>query len=275
MADVRIVTDSTAYIPRRMAESSLLTVVPLSYMIGGHVYQERYPGENGDFEDQVLHYGAGAKTLQPSVAAFAEAFNRLHSQGHEVVAVTLSSRLSGTYSSACVAARAADQGRISVVDSLTTVYGQYLLIEHALNMAKDGAGRMDIASELESMRPRIGTLFSVNKLDSLQRGGRLDTLRRSVSTMLNLRPIIAVRDGLLVGNGLTRGSEGMLRELSTRIPQEARRIGVMHLGAPELADSLQKLIQQRYTRSRVERWDIGPVIGIHLGTNAMGVTWLK
>ena len=123
---IAIVTDSTVCIPKNEAEAYGIRIVPNSYSAGGQTYRESYSDRNGDFERRIFSNPAAGKTSQASAAAFIPVFRELIRGGFEVLCVVLSSRLSGTYSSACIAAREVDAERIAVVDSLTTAGGLWL-----------------------------------------------------------------------------------------------------------------------------------------------------
>lgn len=273
MNKITVVTDSTAYLPRLRARALGVRVVPLSYTMGGTVLIEAFPGENGDYIRLLKEHGAIAKTAQASMSAFMSVFNELVREGEQVICLTISSRLSGTYSSACAAAKAVSPENIAVVDSLTTVYGLTLLVERAATLAREGEELLDIARDIESYRERIGTVFSVESLDALRRGGRLGIVRQSISTILNVRPLLLCRDGVIVSDGVVQGRSGLVRELCARVPEGAKKIGVMHISTPEIALRLQQQLRETHPDAPIVQWDVGPVIGIHLGISATGVSW--
>ncbi|MDP2892633.1 MAG: DegV family protein [Bacillota bacterium] len=272
---VKIVTDSTAYLPWHIAEMWGVMVVPLSYVMEGEMYADEFVENLPNCRIHTEKYQIVAKTSQPAVKSFISVFQRLRQEGHEIVAVTLSSRLSGTYSSACVAAKQVDEEHITVVDSLTTVYGMYLMVERAVKMAATGKGREEIARELCEMRSRIGAVLTVETLEPLRRGGRLNVVRQSLSTMLNLKPVLAIADGIIISKGLARGSKGALLDIAKMIPRDAKRIGVMHVAGRERMIELMAIIENIFPGIPIEPWEIGPVIGIHAGAGAVGVAWLK
>ena len=273
---IALVTDSTCYLPRSIASKLNVKIVPLSYSIFGQIFTESYSDENGNFAELVKRYGDEAKTSQAPLSAFMSMFNELVRDGFEVLTIVMSSRLSGTYSSALAAAKAVSPDKIMVVDSLTTAYNQYLLVEKAAELIKRGdMDLLSIAHEVEAMRESVGTVFSVGSLDALRRGGRLSIVRQSVGTVLNVRPILLLKDGALVADGVARGRLGLIREMISRIPREVKRICVSHINNPEIFSAIKEQIIEIYSGVEVEEWPVGPVIGIHIGISAIGIGWLK
>ena len=129
-------------------------------------------------------------TAQASITVFAETFAELVKQGFEVVCLVISSRLSGTYSCASIAAGNVDPEKISVVDSRSTAGGLALLVKYAADLARKGFPRQEIVKKIKAMREQSGIVFSVANMDALRRSGRIGALRQSVGTILNIRPIL-------------------------------------------------------------------------------------
>ncbi|HOV68912.1 MAG TPA: DegV family protein, partial [Clostridia bacterium] len=232
------------------------------------------PEENGPYNEIIEKYGATAKTSQAPMSAYLTVFNELIRAGYDILCIAMSSRLSGTYSSALAAARAVSHKRIKVVDSLTTVYGQYLLTEKAVELIRQGKRLLEVAQELELMRNKIGLVFSVDNIDALRRGGRLSIVRQSVSTILNVRPILLCKDGVIVADGNAKGKSALIRELLARIPKNAVKIGIMNMNTQDIADELYNRLKALHPKCLVEHWNLGPVIGIHLGPVAIGLGWI-
>lgn len=265
-----IVTDSTAYLTAREAHILGVRVVPIAYTAGGQTYLEGCGDRNGDFS-RLLAYGAS--TAQASVEAFVSTFEELLRRGFDVLCITVSSRLSGTYSSASRAARELASSRVEVVDSLTTGAGLYYLIKRARALADHEYTLAQTAIMVEDLRTTGGTAFSVESMDALRRSGRLGIVRQSVGTVLNLRPILRLKDGAIVSQGLARGRTERRRVLLEQIPAGAKEIAIQSVGESTEVAQLVETVQAAFPQAPVTARLAGPVLGIHLGRDALGVAW--
>jgi DegV family protein with EDD domain len=272
---IAIVTDSTICIPQSEAEALGIRVVPNGYGVNGHIYAESFSDQNGDFEKRIFAPGAQCGTSQARVTAFGHAFRELIRAGHDVLCIVLSSRLSGTYSSACIAAREVDGERIAVVDSLTTAGGLLLLAKRARALAARGFSLQEAAQAVTKLRERVGIAFSVDDMSALRRSGRLGLVPQSIGTVLNIRPILLCTHGTVVARGLARGAAGRVRELIDRVPADAKEIIVHHMGDPSSAESLRSGLKKSFPSLEVGLYRLGPVLGVHLGRGTLGVAWIS
>lgn len=271
---IAIVTDSTVCIKRREAEALGLSIVPNTYSVNGQVFSEGYSGENGDFEQRVLGAPGQHKTAQPSVFAFASAFEALIRAGFEVLCLVLSSRLSGGYSSATIAAREVSPHKIAVVDSLTTAGGLLLLAKRARALADEGFSLREVEKRLQKLCARTGLAFSVDDMAALRKSGRLGLVPLSIGTVLNLRPILLFSHGAVVARALARGSAERVRALVEAVPDGAEEIIVHHLGDTAPVQPLLAAVKKRFPARDIGLYPLGPVLGVHLGSNTLGVAWI-
>ncbi|MCE5236562.1 MAG: DegV family protein [Clostridiaceae bacterium] len=272
---IAIVTDSTIGIPKSEARALPIRIVPNSYGAGTEISYESYLDDNGDFERRIFSAHEGFKTSQATVSAFASAFSALIKGGAEVLCLTLSSRLSGAYSSACIAAREVDARKIAVVDSLTTAGGLYLLAKRARALIAQGLSLEQAAQTLKKLRESVGLVFSVDDMSALRRGGRLGLVPQSIGTVLNIRPILVCKHGAVVSHGFARGKADRIRKLVAHVPDGASEVLVHHMGEASEAEPLVKSIGQRFPGLRIARYRIGPVLAVHLGAGALGVAWIS
>lgn len=272
---IAIVTDSSAYLTRAEAESLSATIVPMTYSVdGGLMYTETYIDECGDYESVIAKNPTGVRTSQATQPSFQSAFEDLIAAGFDVLCITISSRLSGTYQNARMAAREVNGGRIEVVDSLSTSAGLSLLIGEAHALIESGRSLRQIATVLETMRESVRMYFSVDDMAALRRSGRLGSVRMSVSTILNVKPLLKFENGGIVSCGIARGRQEQLRALSRAV--ETHR-GERYIIASFLADGQAEDVAKRLrtTSESVELRKIGPVLGAHLGKGTVGVAWLE
>ena len=270
-----IVTDSTICIPRAEAEALGLHIVSNSYSINGQAYLEGFSDENGEFEQQIFADPENCKTSQAPVSGFIETFRDLIAQGMEVLCLVISSRLSGTFSSACIAAQEVDKQKIIVVDSLSTSGGLWLLAKRARMLAEKGLPLRQVAAALLQLRDKAGIVFSVNDMAALRRSGRLGVVPQSVGTVLNIRPILMCLRGAIVARGVARGNAERVRSLSSKVPSDAKEIVVHHMGERSSVQPLYESIRQRFPDAQIHVSKLGPVLSVHLGAGTVGVSWIS
>ena len=271
---IAIVTDSTAYLTRKECSILGVRVVPIAYTCCGQPYQESYCDRNGDYAP-VLD-GREAATAMPAPAAFAAVFEELLRQGFDVLCLTLSSRLSGSFSSAAIAARQSGRGRVRVVDSQTTAAGLWFLIRRARELANQNFTLDQTAMMLENMRSSIGIAFSVERMDSLRRSGRMGLVPQSASTILNQRPILGLRAGTVISLGKARGRTEQIAAMIDCVPATAKEIAVIAFsGGEERARQVVEELSRRFPDVPPVYREAGPVLGIHLGLGTIGVAWIS
>ena len=270
---IKIITDSTVYLKKQEADLLGVQVVPIPYTVGDLGYQETYSDRNGSFEG-LLRSNETFTTSQPNVEAFLSAFEEELSGGNEVLCMTISSRLSGTYSAAYMAARQTGSEKIAVFDSRLTAGGTYLLVCEARRLADEGEGLGSIVEQLARIREKITIAFSVDDMMPLQRSGRIGFVRMSVRTILNQKPILLCRDGAVVSDSMARGHAEILRKLAEKVPPEAKGAVVNYIENSRTASDLYHVIQQKYPDLPIKLQKMGPVLGIHLGLRVVAVSFL-
>lgn len=270
---ISIITDGTAGLPYREAAAMKVRVLPVLYTLGNRVYHESYLDAGS--QDKRMDFSRGDwMTTHTSVDDFRGAFRHLTREGNQVLCVLISSRLSGTYSSALNAAQTVAPERIAVVDSLNTAGGLALLVREASAMNAAGMAMADIKAALEQRRRDVGVVFSVNDMTALRRSGRLGVVRQSVGNMLNLRPILALEDGIVKSQGVARGTLQSIRALSSAIPDNAKAIILHHQGADNPPEPLLNAVRARFPDIDVIDRPVGPSLNIHLGPGFIGAAWI-
>lgn len=270
---IAIVTDSSAYMTRSEAKSLGVWVVPLTYTVNGHIYNETFVGENGDYQRLVFRSNYTCQTAHANISAFMSTFSELINNGFEVLCITISSRLSGTYSSASIAAREVNSDKITVVDSLSTAGGIYMLVEKARAMATSGMEVAQIAEQLQNLRSKISIAFSVDDMTPLRRSGRLGVVRQSVGTVLNLKPMLKCVDGAVVSDGVARGRYNQVNQMVEQISEDAKKIFVHYVKDSDTVSALYNEARHRFPNIEVRKRQLGPVLAIHLGLSTVGVVW--
>ncbi len=268
-----IATDSSACLTKRNAHDLGVIYVPMTYTLCGKTYTESFIGANGDFVP-LLEAEPNPHTSQPAIGRYFRTFKALRKAGFEVLCLTISSRLSGTFSNATACAHDLGDDGIRVVDTRTTAIGLAFLVREARRLIEAGATLDEAAGAIAAMRGRVKTVFSVSDMAPLRRSGRLGPVRQSVSAILNIRPLLTCRDGAVVACGITHGPNDQLRQLARAVPENALEVAVQYIAESESARDLAGMICDRRGGEVMMR-KLGPVLGIHLGLTVLGVMWFE
>lgn len=268
---IRIIVDSTCEAPDKLMAHPAVTMVPLYVLFGKEALKDRAQITQEQFWARLPSADPPPTTSQPTPADFLEPFQRFTEAGDEVIAITISAKLSGTYDSA-MQAKAGLPGRpIEVVDSLTASVGLGLMLREALAMLEGGAPFAEIVAKMKAMVPEIHLDFALDTLEYLQRGGRIGKAQAFVGTLLSFKPLLALVDGEVVPVGRARSRskviDAMLKHLgqavSARGPQV--KLGVTHAGVPEEAAEVARRLSEYFESPHVIIGSLGPVLGTHVG----------
>lgn len=271
MSKIKIVTDSTAYIDKPFAEKHQIEIVPLSVNFEGEVSNEGFPGEFKPFFDRLAKSSSFPTTSQPSVGAFKAVYDQALLEDNEIIVLTISSKLSGTYNSAVTAASLVNSSNISVIDSLSTAANLKVLVQEALRLIEQGKSRIEIVDELEKQKKNMGIRLTVGTLEYLKKGGRLSNTGALIGSLLNIKPIIALVDGKLEPVAKVRGRKKAIETLIEGIPADVKVINLAHIDAMDEALEIKAHLIEKFGLENIEINELGPVVGAHLGPKALGI----
>jgi DegV family protein with EDD domain len=284
MGQVAVVTDSTHYMPREVAERHGLHPVSL-YVRWGDPPRDDREAELPDFDGFYAHLRSARElptTSQPSVGDFLAVYEPLIERGDDIVSVHISGGISGTIRSAEQARdqlveRGTDAGRIVIVDSGSTCAGMGLAAVGAANAAKDGASAADAAARAHAVRERMKILFAVDTLEYLRRGGRIGGAQAWIGSTLKIKPILAIESEIVPIERVRtwgRAFERLVDHLTTLREDGNDRFFVQHIQASDQAEKLAVRGEAIYGRPPEFVSEMGPVIGAHAGPGLIGVTAL-
>jgi len=271
---ITIVTDSSSYIKKSEAQELGIKVIPINYIVDGQSFSESYGDENGEFENLLSGNGKHS-TSHPNISAFLSTFEEELRSGNEVLCMPMSSRLSGAYATAQMAEKQAESEKIVVFDSLLTAGGLYLLIKEAKKLIDTGASLNEIINQLPAIRERITIAFSVNDMTPLRNSGRMGFVRMSVSTFLNIKPILLFKGGAIVSDTVVHGNTELIKNLADRISTKTQEVVVSYIGDNQMATNLYNVIQTNIVDVPISLAKIGPALGIHLGLKVIGVSFIE
>jgi DegV family protein with EDD domain len=269
-----IVTDSSVCIKRRETEDLGIKIIPTAYYANDRLYFESMSDENGNFEP-VLRERCKFSTAHPNPSSFLSCFEEELAKGNDILCITISSRLSGAYSAAHLAAKQAADERIAVVDSHLTGGGLHLLAKEARRMLEAGVGKTELIDSLLEKRANIRTAFTVDDITPLRNSGRIGLVRLGITTMLNIKPILLLKDGIVVSGCAARGKASTIKALTRDIPNDASELAVDYIGNSRLAADICHILRQRHPNTPMSLHKLGPVLAIHLGLNTVAVTFAR
>jgi DegV family protein with EDD domain len=284
MGQVAVVTDSTHYMPRAVAERHGLHTVSLYVRWGDPPHDDR-EADLPDFDGFYAHLRTARElptTSQPSVGDFLSVYEPLIERGDDIVSIHISGGISGTVRSAEQARdelieRGTQRDRIVIVDSATTCAGMGLLAVAAANAAQHGAGVAEAAARARELRERMKILFAVDTLEFLRRGGRIGGAQAWIGSTLKIKPILAIESEIVPIERVRtwgRAFERLVDHLSALREDGNDRFFIQHIQAPDQADKLAERGQAIYGRPPEFVSEMGPVIGAHAGPGLIGVTAL-
>ena len=279
---VRIITDSAS--DMSPAEHPALHVLPLSVSFGTDVYMDGVDIDHQRFYEMLVERDELPKTGQVNPYAFSQAIAEAREAGDEAVIITVGAKLSGTNQSARTALAEMPGGDVFVVDSNNVTLGERVLVEYALRLVDEGESAAQIAAAVEAVRDRVVVIGLLETLEYLVRGGRLSAAAGAVGTLLNVKPVVAAEDGLIVQLGKARGSKNGRNLLNQKVEKAG---GVdfsmpLALGYTGLSDAvLKKYIEDSsalwsgHTESELPVHTIGATIGTHVGPGAVAVAFFQ
>lgn len=273
---VRVVTDSTADLPGGLVARYQITVVPLLVQLGEQSFRDGVDLTPAAFYLRLRTTSVLPRTSQPPVAAFQATYEELLRGDQAVVAIHLSSTLSGTYQASALAAQAFPSGRITVLDSRTLSMGLGWLVLEAARAAEAGASQSEVTALVERLRRRVRVLGVLETLDFLQRGGRIGRARAFLGSLLGIKPLLEVHDGEVLPRERVRTWRRAIERLAelTLALGTMSHVAVLHGGAPDAAERLQCLLAGGLGAAERLLCEVGPVLGTHLGPGFVAVAAL-
>ena len=277
---IRVITDSAADLPQPCRPE--ITVLPMAVTFGEEQFLDGVDLTHRQFYEKLIEGDALPTTSQINPAQFEEAFRRAVDDGEDVVAVVLSSKLSGTCQSARIAAEEFP-GRVFVVDSENATIGQQILVRRALDLLDQGLDAAAIAAELEKEKKDIRLVALLDTLEYLKRGGRISPSVALVGGLLSVKPVVAVERGEVVMLGKARGSKNG----NNLLVQEIRKTSGVDFDRPYLLGytGLEDSLLQKYIADSAALWTehtdalpigtIGGTIGAHVGPGAVAVAFFQ
>lgn len=276
--NVKIIIDSSADVPAEYLES--FRVLPMKICFGETEYTAGVDLGNREFYEKLIESDILPVTSQIKPFDYKEAFDEAYEKGQEVVVITISSKLSGTYQSALIA-KQETEATVYVVDSLNVSIGSGILCLLALRLKEEGKSAKEIAETLEKEKGNIRLVALLNTLEYLKKGGRISAATAMAGALLNMKPVIAIEEGEVKSLGKARGSRQgnnlLIKEIDTAGGVDFEK--PLLLGFTGLSDAMLK----KYIDDSAMLWEgheealkhtsIGSIVGTHAGPDAIGAAF--
>ena len=275
---VKIIVDSTADLTPQVR--SRVEVVPLTIHFGEEEYIDGVTIDSHTFYEKLIESDTLPTTSQATPYAFAEVFGKAVEDGSQAVCITCSSKLSGTYQSAVIAAEDYE-GRVFVVDSQTIALGSAILTEYALSLVDQGMDAETITWKLMQKRDKVRLLAMLDTLEYLKKGGRISSAVAFAGGLLNIKPVICIENGEIKMLGKARGS----RQANNLLVEEIGKAGGVDFKKPVLLGytGLNDTLLRKYIQDSAALWEgyvdslpceiVGSVVGTHAGPGAVAVAF--
>ncbi|MFQ5610840.1 MAG: DegV family protein [Anaerolineae bacterium] len=274
---IKIVTDSGCYLASELIAKNDIRIVPLKVHFGHERFDEISGISNEEFYRRLAEAHSLPTTSQPPTGEFKAAYETVLQEGHDVLVLTISSKLSGTYASAVAAAEMLPEANITPFDSRSAGLGLGLMVVTAAEMFEAGHSLAEVIRRLEQMRRDMHVVFMVDTLEYIKRGGRIGAASAFVGTLLKIKPLLTLTGGEILPLEQVRSKrkalERLLAEIQSYVPEPHTpvQIGVMHVRAPRDQEMLAQKVQGLFNIQRLLIGEIGPAIGTHVGPGTLAI----
>ncbi|HEY8392116.1 MAG TPA: DegV family protein [Capillibacterium sp.] len=278
MKRIALVTDSTADLTAEMQKEFNVHTIPLKIRFG----EEEFPDGTlppAEFYRRLVEEENPPQTSQPSPEEFRRLYQKLLADHDAILSIHLSSALSGTVNAASLA-KADFRQEIEVFDSKNISLGMGILIKEAARLIREGLSLPQIRQELQRIREKIVTLFTLDQLEYLHKGGRIGKVPNLLGSLLKVKPIIRVNaDGVYVLQGIARSQERALKGIVQAFQElvagrKPSLLFVAHGAAKQAGEHLKSLLETAFQRPASAFAHVGPVIGAHTGPGTVGAALL-
>lgn len=279
MSQVAIITDSTAYIPKDILANLNITVAPQVLIWGNETLRDGVDIQPEAFYNRLQKSTVMPTTSQVTIGQFKDMFSNLLDEGKQVLALLISTKLSGTIDSAVQAKDMLPGAPIEIVDSKTTAMALGFQVLTVARAADSGASLAECKALAEKSTEHVGVVFAVDTLEFLHRGGRIGGGQRFLGTVLNMKPILEVTGGRVEGIERVRTRSKSLSRLVEIIEERIGgrkpvRLATLHANSPEDARALLEMANSRLNAVESIISEVSPVVGTHAGPGTVGLAFM-
>ncbi|MDI6868056.1 MAG: DegV family protein [Coprothermobacterota bacterium] len=275
--ELGIVVDSVADLPDEIIQEYGFSLVHFPVYFGDKTYLDKLNLSSEDFFRLLKDKSDFPRTAAPSAGAYLEAFRRLIEQGKSVLAFTITSKHSAAYQSALLAKKMLEEGDVDVIDTGSASMGIGLLAIKAAEMIRSKFKKEEVLARIRELVPRVQVLAMLPDISYAGRGGRISAPVVKLATILNIKPIIRIRRGIIelvsrVSN-YSAAIQKFVSKIKSEIGTRVCRVAVMHGGVPEEALELKVQLKEIPHEGEITIAEIGPALGTHSGPGALAVAF--
>ncbi|WP_404346544.1 DegV family protein [Sutcliffiella horikoshii] len=275
--NVKIVTDSTVDIDQSIIEELNIEIVPLSITIDGESYIDRFGIKPDEFMDKMKHSTELPKSSQPAVGTFVDVYNRLGEDGSKILSIHMTGGMSGTVGSAESAAGISDSD-VTVIDSRFISFALSFQVVAAAKMAKQGKGLEEIVNKISEIRSNTDLFIMVDTLDNLVKGGRIGRGKALIGSLLNIKPIASLADGVYTPVTKVRSQSQVIKFFTKQFKEDitgkvVKGVGIAHAGSLKQAQALKDALYEASGFEDIQIAYTTPVISTHTGPGAMALMY--
>lgn len=282
MKKIKIITDSACDLDVDVLDDLGIHMIPITVYFKDKSYYDRVSISTEIFYENLKKSEEIPKTSQITPGVFVESFKKYIDEGYHIICICFSSKLSGTYQSACVAKEMLETDDIDVFDSKSASVGFGLIVREAALMVKEGKTKEEIMDRITFMRNRMEHIFAVGSLDMLKKGGRITKVQAVVGNILGVRPILQIQDGAIIPYEKARGRNAVVKKMVDTVKErgfeiEKQVVGLNFAGKEslELLEALKKELKNQFNIKEFFISEIGAAIGSHSGPGTVSVFFLR
>lgn len=280
MPRIHIVTDSSSDLPKSTKEQYNIHVVPLSIQFGEEIYRDGVELSAEQFYQRLAESADLPSTCQPSPADFVKCYEEISEPGDEIISIHLSSKLSGTYQSAVLATTMVEDRKIHVIDTKAASMGIGLVVVAVAEAVQNGASVQEAVELAERVIDELNVYFVVDTLEYLRRNGRIGAASALVGSLLNIKPVLTLENGIVTPFDKVRGKAKAVRKIYDLLSDYAKarpgqkiRIGLSHGNTMEEAQRVIDKIKEEFSNYDLIVELVGPTIGVHAGPGTVALMW--
>jgi len=279
MSKVTVITDSTAYLPQDLVEKYGITVCPQVLIWGEETFEDGIDIMPDEFYKRLSTATVMPSTSQVTPAYFTKVYKEQQAQGNEMLAVLVSTKLSGTIASAIQAKDQMPDVTLEIVDSNTIAMALGFHALTAARAANDGASLEECKALAEKAREHTGVVFAVDTLEFLHRGGRIGGANRFLGTALNIKPLLEVVGGRVEAIERVRTRKKSINRLLELVEERIAgrtplRLATLHANAPDEAKELLIRAEEMFDVEESFLTEVSPVVGTHAGPGTVGLAYM-
>lgn len=277
---IRIVIDSTSDVTEDIINKYNLKMVPLTVNFENESFLDKVELSSSDFFEKLIKAEKLPTTSQVSPGAFVEAFSEILMEGDQVLGIFLASEFSGTYDSARIAKDMIGSDNIRIIDSKSVCLGTFALILEAIELVSQTKTIDEIVDELEKAKDKIVAVAGLDTLKYLEKGGRLSKGQAMVGSLLNIKPILEIKDGKLSVIEKVRGKNKTIKWFDEWIEKNNydlsdKTVLLFYAQNYDQLKVLRETIEEKYKIKNIIEQEIGAVIGTHAGPGVLGIGFLN